>query len=128
MTEVLPVQDSVLFDDAPVGAATALRASLCGDCGRVEFPRRTSCPACGAVAAPCDLRGPARLRVLTEVLAPPPGAKVAAPYQVGVAEFDNGVCVIGLVHSEAAKGDAMEPFVYEPYNGGVTFAFRRAAG
>ncbi|HEY3716129.1 MAG TPA: zinc ribbon domain-containing protein [Jatrophihabitantaceae bacterium] len=128
MTALDPVVDSVLFLDAPVGERTALRASRCETCGRVEFPRRTSCPACGTESVPCDLSGSARLRVLTAVLAPPPGAKVPAPYQVGVAEFDEGVCVIGLVDGDATKGDQVVPFVHEPYEDGRTFAFRRAQG
>jgi uncharacterized OB-fold protein len=33
----------------------------------------------------------------TKVLHPPPGALVEAPYAVGVAEFDCGISVIGLL-------------------------------
>ena len=126
MTALQPTVAGMLYVDAAVGSPTALCASTCGQCGRVEFPRRTSCPACGASAEPCELRGPARLRVLTAVLAPPPGAKVPAPYAVGVAEFDEGICVIALMDGAAEKGERVVPVVYSPYSEGRIFAFRRA--
>ena len=125
MTMLRPVEDSSLFVDASVGETTALCASACAQCGRVEFPRRVLCPVCGSACTPRELRGPARLRVLTAVLAPPPGAKVPAPYEVGVAEFDEGICVIGLVDGPVAKGDTVRPVVHQPYEGGRIFAFRR---
>lgn len=126
MSALLPAEDGALFVDAPVGDATALCASSCRSCGRISFPARSVCPACGAACAPHELRGPARLRVLTAVLAPPPGARVPAPYEVGVAEFDEGICVIGLMAGPAQKGDAIRPAVHEPYPDGRIFAFRRA--
>jgi len=126
MTALEPVEAEQLYTDAAVGERTALSASSCPTCSRVSFPRRTSCPACGAPSTPLDLRGPARLRVLTAVLAPPPGSLVAAPYDVGVAEFSEGICVIGLVDGPSEVGDPVVPVVHEPYEGGRIFAFRRA--
>jgi uncharacterized OB-fold protein len=115
---------TALFEPQPIGAATTLLASRCTKCQRVEFPRRTTCPACGADAGPVPLGGPARLRVHSAVLAQPPGALVTAPYDVGVAEFDEGVCVIGLMDGPAQRGDTVQPVVIEPYPGGLMFAFR----
>jgi len=116
---------TALFEPRPVGVATTLLASRCTSCQRVEFPRRASCPACGADSTAVELGGPARLRVHTGVLAQPPGALVTAPYDVGVAEFTEGVCVIGLMDGPAQRGDLVRPVVVEPYAGGLMFAFRR---
>jgi uncharacterized OB-fold protein len=126
MTALQPVEDGALYVEAAIGEPTALCASKCADCGRVSFPRRSVCPACGGSAAPYELRGPATLRVLSAVLAPPPGAKVPAPYDVGVAEFAEGICVIGLIDGPVTKGEPVQPVVYEPYPDGRIFAFRRA--
>ena len=116
---------SGLFEDAPVGSATALLASTCTSCRRTEFPRRPDCPACGAEVRPTTLAGPATTRVSTAVLAQPPGSLVRAPYSVGVAEFPEGVCVIGLLVDDPEVGDRVEVVVHEPYDDGRVFAFRR---
>ena len=119
---------SDLYVSAELGEPTALRSSSCPECGRHTFPARALCPACGAVSDAAMLTGPARLRVLTAVLAQPPGSLVDAPYDVGVAEFDEGICVIGLVDGAAERGDLVEPVVFEPYVGGRIFAFHRVEG
>ncbi|SOD71798.1 uncharacterized OB-fold protein [Jatrophihabitans sp. GAS493] len=115
-----------LFAAADPGAQTTLGASHCTSCRRVHFPRRVECAACGSPCTPIDLAGPARLRVLTGVHAQPPGSLVIAPYLVGVAEFPEGICVIGLIDGEAERGDSVTPVVVAPYEGGLTFGFRRA--
>jgi uncharacterized OB-fold protein len=117
-----------LFVSVDPGQQTSLRAARCTSCGRHTFPARTPCPTCGAPADPVMLAGPARLRVLTGVRAQPPGSLVAAPYDVGVAEFDEGICVIGLVVGPTTPGDQVVPIATEPYDGGRIFAFRRAGG
>ena len=117
-----------LFVAGDPGAPSGLLASTCGSCGRVEFPRRESCPACGAAAAPTLLEGPARLRVSTAVLAQPPGSRVEAPYGVGVAEFPAGLCVIGLLVGSPGAGTTVDVVVHEPFEGGRIFAFRERTG
>ena len=112
-----------LFQPAEVGQLTALLAGTCTDCGRTEFPRRVQCPACGGDLAPVDLTGPATLRVETAVLAQPPGSRVEAPYGVGVAEFPEGICVLGLLVGSLTAGAAVDVVVHEPYEGGRIFAF-----
>jgi uncharacterized OB-fold protein len=126
MTTLDPTEDGVLFTPAVPYAPTVLHASLCPSCGRTSFPRRSLCPACGTASPPTELSGPARLRVHTAVLAQPPGSLVTAPYDVGVAEFDEGICVIGLLAGPVEKGDRVVPVVHEPYDGGRIFAFRRS--
>jgi uncharacterized OB-fold protein len=112
-----------LFAAGEPGRSTALLASSCGHCGRAEFPRRASCPACGATTKHIELAGPAVLRVSTAVLAQPPGSRVEAPYRVGVAEFPHGLCVLGLLVGEPEIGATLEVVIHEPYEGGRIFAF-----
>lgn len=109
------------------GDPTHLLGSACPGCGRAEFPRRVECPACGEESEPIHLEGPARLRASTAVLAQPPGSLVEAPYTVGVAEFDQGLCVLGLLIGEPAIGAEVEVVVHEPYTDGRIFAFRERA-
>ena len=115
-----------LFEPGAVGQRTSLCATRCEGCGRHSFPSRTHCPGCGEDTKPVSLAGPARLRVLTGVRAQPPGSKVEAPYNAGVAEFDEGICIIGLVVGPAERGDLVVPVVHEPYEGGCFFAFAAA--
>jgi uncharacterized OB-fold protein len=113
-----------LFGPGEPGDPTFLLGSLCHECGRAEFPRRAECPACGADSDPVQIEGPARLRVSSAVLAQPPGSKVEAPYGVGVAEFPEGLCVIGLLVGDVPVDATVEVVVHEPYEGGRIFAFR----
>lgn len=118
-----------LLWEAPVpGAPNRLRASRCTSCDRVEFPVAERCPACGGEAAPVALSGEARLGPRTAVLHAPPDALVEVPYVVGVAEFPEGISVLGLVDTPgleaAATGDAIETIAYEAAPGLVTYAFR----
>jgi uncharacterized OB-fold protein len=119
---------SELFQSVEDGTQTALLAGKCASCGRHTFPARTPCPSCGSPADVVTLAGPARLRVVTGVRAQPPGSLVTAPYDVGVAEFDEGICVIGLIVGPAEQGDRVVPIVTAPYEGGHTFAFERCRG
>ena len=84
-----------------------------------------------AAAAPADFwymrfDSPATLGVCTSVAYPPPGALVPAPYRVGVARFDAGISVLGIVLHDAAPGDAVEPVVLSLEDGGTSFAFAPA--
>ena len=117
-----------LFVAGEPGAATALLASTCPDCRRTAFPRTVRCLACGSSTDPSQLAGPARLDFRTTVTSPPPGALIAAPYDVGVATFpEAGLCVIGLLAGPVDVGDDVAVVVIEPYPGGRTFAFRATA-
>jgi uncharacterized OB-fold protein len=127
MTAIEPgeLSRAPLYTEAPAGRETALHASRCESCARVAFPQRVVCPACGAAAAVVELRGPATVRTRTSVLVQPPGALIQAPYDVAVAEFDAGLCVIGLVDGPAEPGDRVSVVVVAPFPEGRTFAFRR---
>jgi len=116
---------SELFVPAEPGEATALLASRCPGCARTAFPRTVRCPACGTGTEPVELAGPAVLDIRTAVTSAPPGAKVPAPYEVGVARFaEHGICVIGLLDGPAGAGDPVRVVVAEPYPDGRIFAFR----
>ena len=105
----------------------ALLASTCTACGRPEFPARATCPACGAEASTAPLPTAATLAGFSAVLHQPPGAKVEAPYPVGVARFPNGLAVMGLLLGavdDAHIGMPVETVTHEPYEGATTYAFR----
>lgn len=113
------------FAPAAVGEHTRLAASRCQDCGRVQFPATDRCPACGTASGAIWLAGPARVVFTTEILNQPPDSLVEAPYSIGVAEFPEGLRVIGLLESPAAKaGDSVVPVVAQPADELVAFAFR----
>jgi uncharacterized OB-fold protein len=114
-----------LFVAAAPGERTALHASTCPDCGRTAFPRVAECLACGGGTEPVLLAGPATLRALTSVASQPPGALVQAPYDVGVAQFPEGICVIGLIDGHAEHGATVTVVATSPYPDGLTFAFRQ---
>lgn len=101
-----------------------LIASRCVDCRRVEFPRRTSyCAACEGAYEDIELAGPALLRSKTSVEVQPPDAKISAPYQIGVAQFLEGICVLGLLQGAVDVGTAIVPTVMALPGAADTFAF-----
>jgi len=114
------------FVDGQVGAGTGLRAARCDRCGRHQFPHRAECPACLAPTVEVLLEGPARLVVSTTIEHPPPGGKVEVPYYVGVAEFPEGIRVIGLLTDRLPYGSTVRPEVVAPFEGARTFAFAPA--
>ena len=112
------------------GARIRLAASTCGACGRVQFPARTECPACGAPASATALQARATLGPCTAVLHPPPGALVPTPYLVGVARFPEGISVMGLVvgtDQTPPPGTPVETVATALPDGRLTYAFRPAA-
>jgi uncharacterized OB-fold protein len=108
------------------GERASLAASSCGYCGRLEFPARSRCPACGTDAQLIALSPDARLSAFTMVLHAVPGARVQPPYHVGVAEFGEGIAVLGILLAEDGVhiGQAVETVVHEPFDGSITYAFR----
>jgi len=79
------------------GSPVRLLAGRCAACGRVEFPRPTTCPSCAGDIEKVPLSDRPTLAGFTSVLHPPPGALVATPYHVGVAAFPEGISVLGLL-------------------------------
>jgi uncharacterized OB-fold protein len=120
--------ETLVYKAGSIGQPTQLAASRCPHCARVQFPSTASCPACSLPSDDLWLAGPAKLVFATKILAEPPDSLVAAPYGVGVAEFPEGIRVIGLLDDPPpAVGDAVVPVVHQPAVNLVTFAFRREA-
>lgn len=81
---------------------------------------------------PTSLGPDATLVGYTAVLHPAPGALVDAPYFVGVARFEEGVAVLGLLVGlpdleSAASGMALEVIVVAFADGRSGYGFRPSA-
>lgn len=75
-----------------------LRAGRCPTCGYVVFPQQPWCPRCVDVETVETAVGPTgRLRAFTAVHHPAPGARLSPPYAIGLADFEPGVRVMGLM-------------------------------
>lgn len=119
--------ETLVYRSGRIGQPTQLAASRCPRCARVQFPSTASCPVCSLPSEELWLAGPAKLVFATQILAEPPDSLIASPYGVGVAEFVEGIRVIGLLDDPPpAVGDAVVPVVHQPAVDLVTFAFRRA--
>jgi uncharacterized OB-fold protein len=120
--------DAAMQEPPAPGERARLAASSCGHCGRVEFPARSRCPACDKDAQPVALSPDACLGAFTTVLHAVPGARIKPPYHVGVAQFSEGISVIGLLLASEGDnvriGQSVETVVLEPFEGSVTYAFR----
>jgi uncharacterized OB-fold protein len=93
-----------LYRDRGDGTAV-LAASRCPVCGFVVFPRQPWCPRCTGTGTEDAELGPAgTLVAFTGVHHPAPGSKVAPPYAVGLAEFEPGVRVAGLLTVPSVEG------------------------
>lgn len=111
---------------AEAGESIGLAASRCDVCERVDFPARSSCSSCGAAVSTAVLSSTARLGAQTAVLHAPPGALVDVPYRVGVAEFPEGLAVLGLlVGDQPERGDRVE-VVSVPVGDRLTYGYRSA--
>ena len=120
MTAWAPVDDRLFEWDGALepGAPIALVASRCEQCGRHEFPAHEICPACGGSASRVRLSRAARVSQWTTVNHPPPGGLVEVPYSVAVADFPEGISVLGPVRKdeparEVALGHQVEVVAVE---------------
>jgi uncharacterized OB-fold protein len=116
---------------AVVGNPVRLRASACTDCDQVVFPAMPTCPSCGRYATTLPLASRATLRGFTSVLHPPPGAEIATPYHVGVAEFAEGVAIMGILDipdgHTPRRGDPIATVSFA-VGEALTYAFRLVDG
>jgi len=101
-----PVDDRLFEWDGELepGAPIALVASQCEKCGRFEFPQHETCPSCGGPANPVRLSRGARVSQWTAVNHAPPGGLVDVPYSVAVADFPEGISVLGLIRKSDSAG------------------------
>ena len=128
-----PVRAGLLADDAASpGSTTALLASRCEACDLVAFPRRDHCERCGDGVESIRLSTRATLIAHTEVIHPPPDAKVEVPYGVGLVRFPEGISILGLLddalRQDVTVGIEVETFAHEAFEGGLTYGYRRAEG
>jgi uncharacterized OB-fold protein len=79
------------------GGDLSLVASWCAACDRYEFPALQQCPACEGTTTRRRLSSHATISQFTNVNHPPPGGLVPVPYAVAVADFPEGISVLGLV-------------------------------
>jgi uncharacterized OB-fold protein len=95
-----------LFDEsAPLepGVEIRLTPSWCQACDRYEFPQRRTCPQCGAQSPPKRLGARAIISQYTDVNYPVPGGKIPTPYAVAVADFEEGISILGVMPGVAAR-------------------------
>jgi len=114
--------------EAPeVGVVVRLAGARCPACQRVEFPVRSTCPGCSAAMEPTALSPTARIRAVTQVEHPPPGALIEVPYLVVMADLADGITVLGqltgAVLDEVAVGDKVTS-VAVPVGDKVSYGFR----
>jgi uncharacterized OB-fold protein len=108
VSEASELVDERLFEwdgELAPGAPIALVASRCDGCGRCEFPRLEHCPECGGPASPVRLSRSARVSQWTAVNHATPGGLVDVPYSVAVADFPEGISILGLVRGDGSPGE-----------------------
>lgn len=89
------------------GAEVFLVASSCEHCDRYDFPALDQCPACEGETTRRRLSRRGAISQFTNVNHPPPGGLVPVPYAVAVADFPEGISILGLV-SNAGTAEELE--------------------
>lgn len=100
------VPDSQVGEFASFLLQGKIMASRCGDCGRVAFPPRSGCAACGSSAfewVAIDEIGD--LVTYTRVQYAPAGFESELPYVLAVVRFPMGVKVFGQLSRELAQAN-----------------------
>jgi uncharacterized OB-fold protein len=87
------------------GAEVFIVASQCTDCERYDFPALEQCPACEGATARRRLSPRGSISQFTNVNHPPPGGLVPVPYAVAVADFPEGISVLGLVSNAQSSAE-----------------------
>jgi uncharacterized OB-fold protein len=71
-----------------------LEAAKCKKCGKISFPPRLVCPACGTKEfEKTKLSETGKIVTYTTIRVPPANFATQAPYHVAIVESDNGVRV-----------------------------------
>jgi uncharacterized OB-fold protein len=113
------------------GNQVFLKASFCGTCDRHEFPARAYCPTCDAHPVEVALSGRATIAGFSAVLHQPPGGMIETPYAIALAEFPEGVAILGTVqgadYRDLAIGDVVETVAREIGNS-VEYTYRLVSG
>jgi uncharacterized OB-fold protein len=130
-TAIDPAPFRALFEgagDLIEGKPARLAATACAGCHRQYFPAHAVCPTCGGSCTERLLGPAATLYRATAVLHAPPGATVEVPYHVGLALFDKGLCVLGLLlgvgDQAPPAGASLEVVAHRLVDDVITYAFR----
>jgi uncharacterized OB-fold protein len=87
------------------GAEVFVVASHCTACDRYDFPALEQCPACEGETARTRLNRRGSISQFTNVNHPPPGGLVPVPYAVAVADFPEGISILGVVSNAQTVDD-----------------------
>ncbi len=83
-----------------------IMTTKCRECGRVFFPPKVDCPRCMSSDVEwIEIKGTGRLVTFTTVNYGPSGFEDDAPYTLGIAEFEEGVKILGRVSKEMNPED-----------------------
>lgn len=81
-------------------------ATRCQKCGKVYFPPRADCAGClSSDIEWIEIKGTGRLLTFTTVNYGPTGFENDAPYTLGIAEFEEGLKVLGRVSKLVSPSD-----------------------
>lgn len=107
-------------------------ASRCRGCGRLAFPPRSGCPACGATGFDwVEIAEPGRLVTYAQVMYGPAGFEGEVPYTLAIAAFPMGIQVFGQMAADIPARDLFVDLpvrvVPRPLPGGrFSYQFMRA--
>jgi uncharacterized OB-fold protein len=78
----------------------------CKQCGKTYFPPKADCPKClSSDVEWLEINSIGTLQTFTVVLYGPTGFEDDAPYTLGIAEFDEGVRILGRVSKAISPVD-----------------------
>jgi uncharacterized protein len=85
-----------------------IMTTRCKRCGKVFFPPKVDCPKCLTSEVEwLEIKSPGTLRTYTTVVYGPTGFENDAPYTLGIAEFSEGVKILGRI-SKAIPTDEIK--------------------
>lgn len=75
-----------------------LEAGKCHKCGKILFPQRLICPACGSKEfETINLSGKGKILTYTIIHIAPPGFSDLVPYAIGIVELDEGIRILSQI-------------------------------
>ena len=83
-----------------------IMATKCKGCGRASFPPKVDCPKCMSSNVDwIEINSQGTLLTFTVVNYGPSGFEDDAPYTLGIAEFEEGVKILGRISKEINPED-----------------------
>jgi uncharacterized protein len=100
--------------EANSGQALALKATRCGECGKLSVPAGRSCPFCGSQGgAAVSLSGRGRLISWTVIRVAPSRYADEAPYAVGLLQLEEGPRLTARISGEVDGLKARQTVVFK---------------